>query len=292
MIRTLVGSRVAIRVDVPEQPCIVNADRSQFDTALVNMAVNARDAMSGEGELVMTVGTARGMPAVRSHPAVAGEFVTVAVRDTGTGIAGDKIEKIFEPFFTTKGVGEGTGLGLSQVFGFAKQSGGEVVVESVEGEGATFVMYLPAATMAPDDGTAPPDEAPALAKGSCILVVEDNPEVGQFATEALTEMGYNTVLASDGKMALEKLEADGAAFNVVFSDVVMPGMSGVELGQEIRRRHPDMPVILTSGYSSVLAEGGTYGFELLHKPYSVDELAKVLRTVADRGIAKSENEAS
>ena len=292
MIRTLVGSRIAVNVEVPEQPCIVNADRSQFDTALVNMAVNARDAMSGEGELVMTVATAHGMPAVRSHPAVDGEFVTISVRDTGTGIAADKIEKIFEPFFTTKGVGEGTGLGLSQVFGFTKQSGGEVLVESVEGQGATFVMYLPAASIALDDIAAAADQTPALAKGSCILVVEDNPEVGRFATEALTEMGYNTVLASDGNTALQKLQADGAAFDVVFSDVVMPGMSGVELGQEIRRRHPDMPVILTSGYSSVLAEGGTYGFELLHKPYSVDELARILRAVADRGNASNGDEAA
>ncbi|WP_156678144.1 PAS domain-containing protein [Sphingomonas profundi] len=292
MVRTLVGSRVSITVNVPETPCIVHADRSQFDTALINMAVNARDAMAGEGELVMTVATARGMPAVRSHPAVAGEFVTIAVRDTGTGIAADKIEKIFEPFFTTKSVGEGTGLGLSQVFGFTKQSGGEVLVDSVEGQGATFVMYLPAAPKAAARVDTPTDEAPALVKGSCILVVEDNPEVGLFATEALTEMGYNTVLAADGKTALEKLEADGAAFDVVFSDVVMPGMSGVELGQEIKRRHPDMPVILTSGYSSVLAEGGTYGFELLHKPYSVDELAKILRTVADRGTGSEPDEAS
>ena len=153
-------------------------------------------------------------------------------------------------------------------------------------------MYLPAASIALDDIAAAADQTPALAKGSCILVVEDNPEVGRFATEALTEMGYNTVLASDGNTALQKLQADGAAFDVVFSDVVMPGMSGVELGQEIRRRHPDMPVILTSGYSSVLAEGGTYGFELLHKPYSVDELARILRAVADRGNASSGDEAA
>ena len=113
-------------------------------------------------------------------------------------------------------------------------------------------------------------------------MVEDNPEVGTFATEALSEMGYDAILASDGKTALERLRDNRARYDVVFSDVVMPGMSGVELGQELRKLYPDLPVILTSGYSSVLAERGTHGFELLRKPYSVDELAKVLRKVTDR----------
>jgi PAS domain S-box-containing protein len=284
MIRTLVGSRIAITVEAPDHPCTIDADRSQFDTALVNMAVNARDAMAGEGSLTMTVAMVDGMPAIRAHPAVDGSFVTISVRDTGSGIAADKIDKIFEPFFTTKGVGEGTGLGLSQVFGFTKQSGGDVVVESNEGSGATFVMYLPASVGEADVQAAASDTGPALAEGACILVVEDNPEVGTFAAEALSEMGYQAILASDGNMALERLRDDRARYDVVFSDVVMPGMSGVELGQELRRLYPDLPVILTSGYSSVLAQGGTHGFELLHKPYSVDELAKVLRKVTDRGM--------
>jgi PAS domain S-box-containing protein len=285
MIRTLVGSRIAITVETPDHPCIIDADRSQFDTALVNMAVNARDAMAGEGSLTMAIGLADGMPAVRAHPAVEGRFVTISVRDTGSGIAPDKFDKIFEPFFTTKGVGEGTGLGLSQVFGFTKQSGGDVIVESDEGSGATFIMFLPASVRDADGVAAAIDSGPALATGACILVVEDNPEVGTFATEALSEMGYKAILASDGKSALERLRSDRAKYDAVFSDVVMPGMSGVELGQELRRLYPDLPVILTSGYSSVLAQGGTHGFELLHKPYSVDELAKVLRKVTDGVVA-------
>jgi CheY-like chemotaxis protein len=230
----------------------------------------------------MSVGRVDGMPAVRSHPAVPGEFIIISVRDTGSGIPANMIDKIFEPFFTTKGVGEGTGLGLSQVFGFTKQSGGEVLVESDEGQGATFTMYLPASQTETQVDGANRDTPLSLAKGAYILVVEDNPEVGQFATDSLAEMGYNAVLATDGKMALEKLAAGDTSFDVVFSDVVMPGMSGIELGQEIRRLRPDLPVILTSGYSSVLAEGGTHGFHLLHKPYSIDELSRTLRTVKDR----------
>ena len=281
MIATLSGSRIAITVEASDAPCVVDADRSQFDTALVNLAVNARDAMDGEGSLTFAIATRSGMPAVRAHPPVAGEFVTVSVRDTGTGIAADRIDRIFEPFFTTKEVGQGTGLGLCQVFGFTKQSGGEVLVESREGEGATFTIYLPAATRDEAAVEESADASPALAAGARILVVEDNPEVGSFATEALAEMGYSTSLASDGRTALEMLATPGAALDIVFSDVVMPGMSGVELGLEIRKLYPGLPVILTSGYSSVLAEGGTRGFELLHKPYSVDELAKALRRVAD-----------
>ncbi|WP_174292921.1 PAS domain-containing protein [Sphingomonas bacterium] len=283
MIHTLVGSRIFVQVDLPSRPCTIHADRSQFETALVNMAANARDAMNGEGRLTFTVGTAGETPAVRSHPATQGEFVTVAVADTGTGIAPDALDKIFEPFFTTKEVGQGTGLGLSQVFGFAKQSGGDVLVDNRDAGGVEFTLYLPAAAEVGDDTVAATaDAGHTIGEGACILVVEDNAQVGNFAIQALSELGYNAVLAGDGHTALDKLDADDAGFDVVFSDVVMPGMSGVELGQEIRRRHPNLPVILASGYSSVLAEGGTHGFELLQKPYSIEELSRALRKLSDR----------
>ena len=277
MLASLTGSRVGITVDVPPGPHRIKADRSQFDTALVNMAVNARDAMGGEGRLAITVRNVDCIPAVRSHPTVPGQFVAIAITDTGTGITPDKIDRIFEPFYTTKGVGHGTGLGLSQVFGFAKQSSGDVIVDSVPGEGSTFTLYLP---------TAPEQKPPlagaldavvtSLAQGACILVVEDNEEVGSFATQALRELGYKTSLAVDAASALVELGSEGAGFDLVFSDVVMPGMSGIELGQEIHRRFPRVPVVLTSGYSSVLAEQDSHEFELLQKPYSLDELSKAL----------------
>jgi PAS domain S-box-containing protein len=282
MVQTLTGSRIKVGVRIQDWPCYIDADRSQFDTAIVNMAVNARDAMSGEGELTITVSTVSGMPAIRSHPFTPGEFVTISLTDTGAGIPVDKLDHIFEPFFTTKGIGEGTGLGLSQVFGFTKQSGGDIFAESSEGEGATFTMYLPrvegdANVAAKTDETALP-----LGEGACILVVEDNAEVGMFATQALAELGYNTVLAMDGAKALAELATCGDRIDVVFSDVMMPGMSGIELGQEIGRRYPALPVILTSGYSEVLAQNGTHGFELLHKPYSIDALSRILRKVSRR----------
>ncbi|WP_375381088.1 PAS domain S-box protein [uncultured Sphingomonas sp.] len=283
MVRTLTGSRIKVAVRLAEEPCYIDADRSQFDTAVVNMAVNARDAMSGEGELTITVGATSLMPAIRTHPAVKGDFVTISLTDTGSGIPAERIDQIFEPFFTTKGIGEGTGLGLSQVFGFAKQSGGDIFVESREGHGSTFTLYLPQVAGKVDDATAvAADDALSIGEGACVLVVEDNVDVGMFATQALSELGYNTVLAMDGPKALVELASCSDRFDVVFSDVMMPGMSGIELGHEIGRLYPSVPVILTSGYSEVLAQTGTHGFELLHKPYSIDELSRALRKVARR----------
>lgn len=280
MVRTLTGSRIRVAVRLPSEPCHIDADRSQFDTAIVNMAVNARDAMRGEGDLTITVAEASRMPAIRSHPAISGAFVAVSLTDSGPGIPVDRIDQIFEPFFTTKGVGEGTGLGLSQVFGFTKQSGGDIFVESTEGEGATFTMYLPRVEGLGDVAIEAGDTALQLGEGACILVVEDNAEVGMFATQALAELGYNTVLAMDGAKALAELATGVERFDVVFSDVMMPGMSGVELGQEIARLYPTLPVMLTSGYSEVLAQSGTHGFELLHKPYSIDALSRAIQKVA------------
>ena len=277
MLGTLTGSRIVIGIDLPETPCFTNVDPSQLDTALVNMAVNARDAMQGAGRIDITVQSASFIPAVRSHPAVEGRYVAIAMRDTGSGIEPDKLERIFEPFFTTKGVGEGTGLGLSQVFGFAKQSGGDITVESDVGRGTVFTLYLPQVDQGAQSETSDVGEGLADGHGTCVLVVEDNPEVGTFTTQSLAELGYVTVWAADAKEALAELAADATRFDIVFSDVVMPGMNGIELGKAIRERYPTLPVVLTSGYSNVLAQDGTHGFELLHKPYSVDQLSRVLR---------------
>jgi PAS domain S-box-containing protein len=278
MLQTMTGSRIQLELHVPTEPYFIVADRSQFDTAIVNMGINARDAMGGEGRLTISTGPVSGIPAIRGHAAVAGDFVAVTVTDTGSGITPDQLGRIFEPFFTTKGVGEGTGLGLSQVIGFAKQSGGDVRVDSTPGEGTTFTLYLPRAY--PDEAAASReklDAEPVDGRGARVLVVEDNENVGRFARAALEELGYQSTLASDARAALAMLEADANRFDILFSDVVMPGMGGVELGQEIRHLYPSMPVILTSGYSHILAENGRHGFELLHKPYSVEQLSRVLR---------------
>jgi PAS domain S-box-containing protein len=278
IVGTLSGSRVRVELQLPDEPVLTLTDRGQFDTAIVNMAINARDAMAGEGTLTIRLEPVSEMPAVRTHEAVSGDYVAVSITDTGTGIAPDAIERIFEPFFTTKEIGAGTGLGLSQVFGFAKQSGGDVHVASEPGQGATFTLYLPRAEAAPEEASATGEAAePIEGGGLCVLLVEDNEQVGAFATQALRELGYESVLAQNADQALAELETGRERFQIVFSDVVMPGMSGVELAERIRGRHADMPVVLTSGYSHVLAQSGSHGFELLHKPYSVEQLSRVLR---------------
>ena len=279
MIRTVVGSRIRLELDIGCTNCFVEADIAQFETALINIAVNARDAMEGEGRLAIAATAVEGIPADQWHEATEGAHVAISVSDSGRGIPPEVMAQIFEPFFTTKDVGKGTGLGLSQVYGFVKQSGGDVQVRSEAGQGTTFTLYLP--RIAAPEPVAP-HEGDRRHEGemerSRILVVEDNPAVGEFAHQLLTELGHEATLASDAQQALERLEADPHAYDLVFSDVVMPGMSGIELGQTVRKRWPHLRIVLTSGYSHVLAQEGRHGFELLQKPYSVESLTGVLRS--------------
>ena len=290
MIATLIGARIEIITHLPDEPCLINADAGQFEAAIINMAVNARDAMDGAGQLTIAVRRVDALPTPAARPPGPYGYVAVSVQDTGIGIPLDQIGRIFEPFFTTKEVGHGTGLGLSQVFGFAKQSGGEVAVASEVGKGSTFTLYLPRAV---GDGRPLPqlaDDAPPVdGAGLAVLVVEDNPEVGKFAADALTQLGYTATLVTSATHALEELAVDAARFDVVFTDVVMPGKSGIELGQEIRRLGLDLPIVLASGYSQVLSQQGSYGFELLQKPYSIEQLSRVLhRVCGPRKVARDE----
>ncbi|WP_295517048.1 PAS domain S-box protein [uncultured Pseudomonas sp.] len=273
MLETLLGSRIQVTLALPEDPCLVYADPGQFDTALVNMAVNARDAMNGAGRLTIGIEIA----ALADSPAA----VVVSISDTGSGIAREHLDQIFEPFFTTKRVGQGTGLGLSQVFGFIKQSGGEIQVNSEVGHGTTIRLALP--RVIGEAGALPVPETQALADGHglAVLVVEDNHDVGTFAVESLKDLGYRPVLASNADRALALLAEKPGHFGVVFSDVVMPGMSGLELAIEIRRLYRCLPILLTSGYSHILATNGAQGFELIHKPYSVEELSRRLQEILE-----------
>ncbi len=287
MIGTLIGSGIEIVTNGPDAPCVIHADAGQFETAMINMAVNARDAMDGHGRLTITVRWAAELPGAdpqSPNPDAQNPdgrdpdgYVAVSVEDTGIGIPQERFGRIFEPFFTTKEVGQGTGLGLSQVFGFARQSGGEVVVASELGQGSTFTLYLPRVA---DDGRAQQmsaeDAPPIDGAGISVLVVEDNIEVGRFATDALAELGYGTTLVENAMHALEELAAGAERYDVVFTDVVMPGMTGIELAQEIRRHYADLPVVLTSGHSHTLPENGSDGLELLQKPYSIEQLSRVL----------------
>ncbi|MBB4379590.1 two-component system NtrC family sensor kinase [Bradyrhizobium sp. SBR1B] len=301
MLAPLLGPAIEITMRLPTEPCLVHADAGQFETALINMATNARDAMQGKGRIVFTVETATTVPDTLAHvpgsqnlvsqnlgsQSLANQnlanrgFISVTVSDTGIGIPAARLERIFEPFFTTKQVGHGTGLGLSQVFGFARQSGGEVTVASEVGRGSTFSLYLP--RVPPDllPQRQAPNTAPAVAgSGMSVLLVEDNIELANFAADGLTELGYSITLVDNATDALAELVMDADRFDVVFTDVVMPGMTGLDLAQAIRDRGIDVPVVLTTGYSQALSQEGVTGFELVQKPYSIEELSRVLHRAA------------
>jgi signal transduction histidine kinase/CheY-like chemotaxis protein len=294
LLSPLLGSLITIEKILCDPPCYTRADISQFDTALINLALNARDAMNGEGYLNFEIEHVSSIPAIRSHPLIDGDFISISVADTGSGINKEQVSRIFEPFFTTKEQGKGTGLGLSQVFGFAKQSHGQVDVRSILGQGSVFTIYLPhVAALDPSKATEPLEANGPNGKGACILLVEDNQAVGQYATEMLHDLGYRVAHVANARKALEQLSNNEHQFQLVFSDVVMPGMNGIQLAEEIHRTHPDIPVVLTSGYSSTLAEEGSHGFKLIQKPYSVDALSRVLRdAIGGRGPYKKTPEIS
>ena len=202
-----------------------------------------------------------------------GDFVALTVADTGKGMPPDILAKVFDPFFTTKGEGKGTGLGLSQVHGFVHQSGGSVVIASEIGQGTRITLYLPRASA--EMNTDAPVETPGVSTGACkVLLVEDNPEVAEVTKELLAHMGCETAIAGDATAALETL--DDGEFNLVLSDIVMAGpMDGLSLARAIRKRHPDLLVVLATGYSEAAAQA-TAEFTVLRKPYNVADLDQAI----------------
>ncbi len=281
LLERALGGQIAVEVVAAEGLWLAMTDPAQVESALLNLAVNARDAMPSGGRLTIT--TANGHldeDYARSRPEVTpGDFVTVAVTDTGTGMPPDVVKRVFEPFFTTKEAGKGSGLGLSMVYGFAKQSGGHVRIKSTVGEGTTVRLYLPRAVAgAAVAETAAPDAAFA-GGGKTILVVEDNAEVRKVVVRKLKEIGYAVVEAEDAVAALDLL-AGGARIDLLFSDVILPGkLTGFDLAQAASRARPQLRVLFTSGYAE---DAPRDGIDLLTKPYLRDDLARKIREVLDR----------
>ena len=267
----------------------VEADPNQIESALLNLAVNARDAMAEGGTLRIETANAHldsGYAATQGD-VTPGNYVMVAISDTGTGMAPPVLARIFEPFFTTKEIGRGTGLGLSQVYGFVKQSGGHVEVVSQPGQGTTVKLYLPRFTgdcdAAPAEDAARADEKSAA--GETILVVEDDEGVRAYSVEILRDLGYHAIEAADGQAALHLLEMSDAPIDLLFTDVVMPGLSGRELSDRARALRPDIKTLYTSGYTreTFLRDGKLDpDISLLAKPFTLQELAKRLRDLLDR----------
>jgi CheY-like chemotaxis protein len=263
-------------------------DPGQVENALLNLAINARDAMPKGGRLIIETGYADiDADYVEAHAeASPGRYVTLAVTDTGVGMPPEVRRRAFDPFFTTKGPAAGTGLGLSMVYGFAKQSGGHVQLYSEVGLGTTVRMYLPAreAEAAETERRKPVSSAP-LRAGETILVVEDDPRVRRVSVRRLKELGYAVIEADSGPAALQVLDR-GEAIDLLFTDVIMAGgMTGIDLAREAGRRRPGLKVLFTSGYAEpeVMERGlPTSGSAWLGKPHSARELHTKIRELLDR----------
>ena len=260
-----VGSAVTLQFDVEPGVWPVMVDVAEFETALVNLVINARDAMTGGGVIIISAhNDKRGGEVGAGH-------VAIAVQDSGTGIAPDILSKIFDPFFTTKPIGKGTGLGLSQVHGFAHQAGGTVRVTSELGKGTRITILLPrkdAVSVAEDAGTVD------IGGSGTVLLVEDNPEVASVSAGLLEQLGYTVRKVANAEAALREIELDG--IDLVFSDIVMPGkMDGLGLARHLKATKPGLPILLASGYSdAALSVRGD--FPILRKPYEIHELSQAI----------------
>ncbi len=277
MLRASLRGDIQMRIDVAPDVWPIEADVAELEMALLNIAVNARDAMPQGGLLAIDVRNA-----APGRGTLDTEHVAIALRDTGVGIPPDVIGKVFDPFFTTKEPGEGTGLGLSQVYGFAQQSGGTVSLDSVPGSGTTITIRLPRSRkqmpIAPGDGGTTRSVPP----GGCILLVEDNPQVADVTTQMLTAMGFRVEMVDRARKALDRLCDGPNGIDLLLTDVVMPdGLNGVDLATRIRARLPALPILLTSGYNDVVIPEGA-AFPVLRKPVPYEDLYRAICVSLER----------
>ncbi len=273
-------AEIEIKVDVPEVVCAVQVDASEFELAILNLAVNAKDAMPDGGTLSIRARPVT-LKGEASEEGLAGEFVAVRVADTGHGIGSDVLARVFEPFFTTKEVGKGTGLGLSQVYGFAKQSGGTATISSTQGRGTVVTLYLPRSHEAVP-AAAPQRQAPVkVERAGTVLLVEDNADVAEVGAGYLRQLGYRVRSVANAQAAVAALRLDPDV-DLVFSDILMPGgRNGVDLAREIGERFPGIPVLLTTGYAASAQQAVHLGLTVLQKPYDLEALRRHIDEAMD-----------
>lgn len=279
-----VKENVEVHVSVPSDTWAIHADPNALEVALINLAVNASDAMPEGGRLWIKTVNSVLIPGREGNPGLEGSFVAIAVQDTGTGIDPEHLDRIFEPFFTTKAKGKGTGLGLSQVYGFAQQSGGTITVKARPGEGSTFTLYLPRALLTPVAPQPAVPVQPVSSEGS-LLLVEDNLAVADVTAAMLTDAGYEVTRSASASAALEILRT-GRNFGALLSDIVMEeGISGLDLAQQVRANWPDLPVVLMTGYSEALKSADLAEMPVVFKPFTQEEMLTALATARQRRAA-------
>ena len=285
LLKRTLGEQVEITLELRMDVWPVMVDPAQLESAIVNLATNARDAMPGGGRLSIKTDNRALDPDYASQHAELqpGDYVLIEVSDTGTGMPPEVLNRVFEPFFTTKEQGKGTGLGLSMVFGFMKQSGGHINVYSEPGIGTTFRLYLPRSSVSTGDEAAAAAQPMALGAGETVLAVEDNASLRRVAVRQLTQLGYRVHEAEDAQAALNILEKERV--HLLFTDIVMPGgTSGYELAHEVQSRWPETKVLLTSGFPEVKTDGDQRpsDIRMLNKPYRRDDLARTIREVLEK----------
>jgi two-component system cell cycle sensor histidine kinase/response regulator CckA len=308
LLRRLIGEKATLDIPLVRDLWQIRADVGQFEQAIINLAVNARDAMPNGGKLTIRTSNVSAEESVRLQRKgmPAGEYVKIEVADTGTGIAPDVIGKIFDPFYTTKDIGKGTGLGLATVYGFIKQTGGFIYVDSELDKGTTFRIFIPRYVPVTDDTTQPPEvAAPRLAgpmppakeekrattdltgQGT-ILLVEDEEGLRALNARGLSSRGYTVVEAGNGVEAIDAIERRGGNIDLVVSDVMMPEMDGPTMFKELRKRHPDLKIIFVSGYAEdafqkSLPDPEKYDF--LPKPFTLKQLVAQVKETMGRPTA-------
>jgi two-component system NtrC family sensor kinase len=267
---------IDISVGVPDGICAVRVDPGEFELAILNLAVNAKDAMPDGGSLSIRAKPVT-LKGEATEEGLSGEFVAIRIVDTGEGIAAKNLTKVFEPFFTTKEVGKGTGLGLSQVYGFAKQSGGTATVSSTEGRGTAITIFLPRTHDTPHIAPAQAPVPPQSDTAGVALLVEDNADVAEVAADYLRQLGYQVRNVANAQAAMAALRLD-ADVDLVFSDILMPGgMNGLDLALDTNKRFPEIPVLLATGYSASAKDAVRHGIVVLQKPYDLEGLRRNIR---------------
>ena len=286
LLRRTIGEDISLVVSAPQQPLYVWGDSTQFDQILINLSINAKDAMPDGGTLRITADAVD--LGEERHDLPAGSYVRLQIVDTGVGMDAATQSRSFEPFFTTKGATKGTGLGLATCYGAAKQFNGSIQVESAVGEGTTFIVYLPRFEGKELVRSPPSPDSNHLCGDETILIIEDEPSILRVAERTLRQRGYTVLTAEDGVIGLELFREHADSVDLVFSDVVLPRSSGFEVACEVRRSHPNVGMLLTTGYPDRKSKQDPTGFPIFWKPYTPAELIRRVRAcLDDRASARS-----
>jgi PAS domain S-box-containing protein len=287
LLRRTLGEQVSLRIDAQPDLWHAVADDNQLESAILNLAINARDAMPEGGELVIATRNVHlsDQALADSDYAQAGDYVEVSVTDTGTGMPPDVLEKVFDPFYTTKPLGQGTGLGLSMIYGFIQQSRGHVVIDSEEGRGTAIRLFLPRHLGVVVDESAVIDQAAPSGAGETVLVIEDDPSVRLLVMQVLAELGYQGIETADGRQAVPVLESS-RKIDLLISDVGLPGLNGRQLAEIARETRPNLPILFMTGYAKEAADQAAFlggGMKIIAKPFAIEELGRRIGEILQRG---------